>query len=911
MGFIRELLRRLHILKRRNQFDSDLAEEMQLHLDLREEQLTERGFTPSEAHRAARLRFGNATRIKEKSHMAWTSEILHDFLQDVAYGARSLLRTRVLTSVAVLSLALGIGANTAIFSLLDAVLLRSLPVSDPGKLVLLGTGSDNGIGSSIADSELYSYPFYRQLQKRNDVFSDVAAIFNMTNDVHGFIVSKSDQVNTESEMMHVVLVSGSYFPMLGVKPQLGRMLEEGDDASLGDHPVAVISQSFWHREFDGDPDVLGRKVKLGSAFFNVVGVAPSEFFGTKVGESPDIWVPTSMTKSVPPGWDFYNENFTQCLNIIGRLKPGISIDSATSNVNLMVQQITRGFSDADLNQKNLEKLNRVKVPLTPVATGLSSIRREFSQPLRILMGVVVLVLLIACANIGNLLLARSTARVRELAVRQALGARRSRLVRQLLTESLLLALAGGAVGVALGAAAIRVLLRMVSGGPETIPVDAGLDLRVLGFTFTVTILTALLFGTVPAFRATRLRLTDSLKDGRGGSSTSAKNPLAKALVIAQVSLSLVLMVGAGLFLRTLVNLNGIDPGFNRQGVLRLNIDSQSTGMKDNDPHLTAMFEEIESRVSAIPGVKAASFSAFTFHEGSWTEALLVPGMPGNENIGVHQNVVGDGYFATMQIPVVAGRTFNRGDSATSQRVAVISQHIAQTLFPPGNPIGRQFKIPDGGKGVDYQVIGIVKDVKFSDLREKTKNVNYLSYRQRPWGFGDLEVRYSGDYNAISHAVQQAIHSVNRTLPIMNVTALDEQVARTMTNQRLVAQLSSFFGILAAFLSCIGIYGVMSYTISRRTNEIGIRMALGADRSNVRWLVMRETLLLVLGGILLGVPIALAGRSLVESMLYGLHGTEFVSLLLSITLLLAAALLAGFLPAHRAAKVDPMVALRYE
>jgi predicted permease len=265
----------------------------------------------------------------------------------------------------------------------------------------------------------------------------------------------------------------------------------------------------------------------------------------------------------------------------------------------------------------------------------------------------------------------------------------------------------------------------------------------------------------------------------------------------------------------------------------------------------------------------------------------------------------------MQIPVVAGRTFNRGDSATSQRVAVISQHIAQTLFPPGNPIGRQFKIPDGGKGVDYQVIGIVKDVKFSDLREKTKNVNYLSYRQRPWGFGDLEVRYSGDYNAISHAVQQAIHSVNRTLPIMNVTTLDEQVARTMTNQRLVAQLSSFFGILAAFLSCIGIYGVMSYTISRRTNEIGIRMALGADRSNVRWLVMRETLLLVLGGILLGVPIALAGRSLVESMLYGLHGTEFVSLLLSITLLLAAALLAGFLPAHRAAKVDPMVALRYE
>lgn len=911
MEFIWELLRRLHTLTRRRQFDSDLAEEIQLHLDLREQQLTERGLTPIEAHRAARLRFGNATRIKEKSHMAWTSEILHDFMQDIAYGARSLLHTRALTAVAVLSLALGIGANTAIFSLLDAILLRSLPVSDPGQLVLLGTGNDSGIGTAIADSELYSYPFYRQLQKRNNVFSDVAAIMSITDDVHGFIVSKSDQVNTESEMMHVVLVSGSYFPMLGVRPHLGRMLEEGDDTSQGNHPVAVISQSFWQRAFDSDPDILGRKVKLGSAFFNIVGVAPNEFFGTKVGESPDIWVPTSMTKSVPRGWDFYTGNFTQCLNIIGRLKPGISIESATSNVNLMLQQITRGFSDADLSQKNLAKLDKIKVPLTPVATGLSFIRREFSQPLRILMGVVVVVLLIACANIGNLLLARSTARVRELAVRQALGARRSRLIRQLLTESLLLALGGGAVGIALGAVAIRVLLRMVSGGPETIPINAGLDPRVLGFTSLITVLTALLFGTVPAFRATRLRLTDSLKDGRASSNTSAKNPLAKALVIAQVSLSLVLMVGAGLFLRTLVNLNGIDPGFNRQGVLRLNIDSQSTGMKDDDPRLTAMFQEIEARVSAIPGVKAASFSAFTFHEGSWSEAMLVPGMPGNENITVHQNVVGDGYFATMQIPVIAGRTFDHDDSATSQRVAVISEHIAQTLFPPGNPIGRHFKIPDDGKGVDYQVIGIVKDVKFSNLREETKNVNYLSYRQRPWGFGDFEVRYSGDYNAISHAVQQTIHSVSPTMPIMNVTTLDEQVARTMINQRLVAQLSTFFGILAAFLSCIGIYGVMSYTISRRTNEIGIRIALGADRSNVRWLVMRETLLLVSSGIILGVPLAVAARRLVESMLYGMHGAELVSLLLSVALLLAVALLAGFLPAHRASKVNPIVALRYE
>jgi len=911
MEWIGELLRRLKMLGRHHQLDRDVEDEIRLHLQLREQELMGRGVSAAEARRASRIRFGNATRIREKSHMAWTPEVLHDMLHDVAYGARSLWHSRALTAVAVISLALGIGANTAIFSLLDAVLLRSLPVRDPGQLLLLGTGTDDGIGNSIADSELYSYPLYRQLQKRNDVFTDVAAVFSMTDDVHGFLVGESGQADAASQMMHVVLVSGSYFPMLGVRAQLGRMLDKSDDASEGDHPVAVISRSFWQRAFNSDPSILGRKLKLGTAFFSIVGVAPPEFFGTKVGESPDVWVPTSMTRSVPPGWDFYKKNFTQCLNIIGRLKPGVSVATATSNVNLLLQQITREFPDADLSQKNVERLSRIKVPLTPVATGLSSIRREYSQPLQILMGVVVLVLLIACANIGNLLLARSTARARELAVRQALGAGRSRLIRQLLTESFLLAFGGGAVGVALGAATIRLLLRMVSGGPQPIPVEAGLDVRVLGFTLVVTVLTALLFGTVPAFRATRRQLTDSLKEGRASSNTSAKNPLVKALVVVQVSLSLVLMVGAGLFLRTLMNLNGIDPGFNQQGVLRLNIDSQSTGMKDNDPRLTAMFQEIESRVNSIPGVKAASFSAFTFHEGSWTEAILVPGMPGNENIGVHQNVVGDGYFATMQIPLLAGRTFNQGDTANSQHVAVLSQHIALTLFPPGNPIGRHFTIHDDDKDVDYEVVGIAKDVKFSDVREKTKNINYLSYKQRPWGFGDFEVRYSGDFNAISHAVQQTIHDVNRTLPIMDVTTLDEQVARTMTNQRVVAQLSTFFGLLAMFLSCIGIYGVMSYTMSRRTNEIGLRIALGADRANVRWLVMRETLLLVSFGVVLGIPIAMGGRRLVESMLYGVHSGEFVNLMLSTALLLAVAMLAGYLPAQRASKVDPMVALRYE
>ena len=348
-------------------------------------------------------------------------------------------------------------------------------------------------------------------------------------------------------MMHVALVSGSYFPLLGVPAQIGRTLNESDDTSEGNHPVVVVSHGFWERSLAGDPHVLDRRLKLGTTLFNIVGVAPAEFFGTKVGESPDMWVPLSMTKSVPPGWDTYTKNFTMSLNLIGRLKPGVSLAQATANVNLLQNQITLGFPDAELSQKNLDELNKSHIPLTPMANGLSSIRREFSEPLQILMAVVALVLLIACANIANLLLARSTTRARELAVRQALGARRSRLIRQLLTESLMLALAGGLLGIGFGVIANRFLLRVISGDFEMLPIKIGLDLRLLGFTFAITVITAILFGTIPAFRATRLQLTDSLKDGRGPSSAGAKNPLGKALVVSQVALSLVLMVGAGCF----------------------------------------------------------------------------------------------------------------------------------------------------------------------------------------------------------------------------------------------------------------------------------------------------------------------------------------------------------------------------
>jgi predicted permease len=906
-----EIGRRFKMFFYRDQLYRDLDDEMRLHLELRRQQQVDRGLTPASAARAAHLKFGNTARIKERSVMAWGSETLESFFSDVAYGTRALLRSPSLTLVALASLALGIGANSAIFSLLDAVLLRSLPVQNPQQLVLLGTGDSNGIGNNFVDTELYSYPFYRQLREKNSVFSDVAAVFSMTDDVHGFVLTSQGQSTTDSELMHVNLVSGTYFHMLGVQAALGRTLTEADDNSQGDHPVVVLSHGFWKRALAGDPNVLNRKIKLGTAIFTVVGVAPAEFLGTRVGESPDMWVPMSMTKSVPPGWDAYDKNFVQSLNVMGRLKPGVSLAQATANVNLLLQQITRGFSDADLSQKNLDKLSKTHVPLTPMANGLSSIRQQFSEPLQILMAIVALVLLIACANIANLLLARSTARARELAVRQALGAQRSRLIRQLLTESLTLALIGGLLGIGFALIANRFLLRVVSGGSETLPLDIGLNLRLLAFTFAVTMATAIFFGTIPAFRATRLHLTNSLKDGRGPANAGARNPLAKVLVVSQVALSLVLTVGAGLFLRSLVNLNRIDPGFNRENVLRLQIETDALGYKGGDPRLNALYQQIETRVGALPGVKVASFSAFTFHEGSWSDAVLVPGMPKNENISVHHNVVGNGYFQTMQIPLIAGRTFSTTDTATSQRVAVISEHIAKTLFPPGNPIGRHFHLGDNKPENEFEVIGIVKDTKFHSLQEQPENINYLSYLQRPWTFGDFEVRYSGDFGAISDSVQQAIKSIDRNVRIAHVTTLDEQVARSMTNQRLVAQLSAFFGLLAVFLSAIGIYGLMSYVVSRRTNEIGIRMALGAARSNVSWLVMREILLLVAVGIAIGVPVALAGDRLVSNMLFGLKGTDPLSLTAAVVLLVVVASTAGYLPAKRASKIDPMEALRYE
>jgi predicted permease len=904
MGWLSELGRRLWMLMRRRQFDADLEEEMRLHLELREQEQMQAGLTLTDARYAAQRRFGNTTLLQERSHMAWGWEWLEHLVQDVNYGVRALLRSPGITTVALLSLALGIGANTAIFSLLDVVMLRALPVKEPGRLVLLGDGSDCCISDYFPGRILYSYPFYREMQQKNQVFSEVAAVFSMMNRVHGSVEGR-----TEAESLNVQLVSGTYFPMLGLDATAGRILTDEDDRRRDGNPVAVVSYAWWTRSLARDSSVLNKKVKIGSTMFTIVGVAPQEFFGTKVGESPDIWIPLSMQKDVPPNIDGYDDDFSESLYLMGRLKPGVSTAQAAANVNVLFQQILRGFPDAPLSQENLEKLAKTRVDLTPLATGLSDLRRQFSESLKILTAVVGLVLLIACANIANLLLARSTARARELAVRQALGAGRTRLIRQLLTESLVLALAGGVLGVAFAAGASRLLLLLVSGGPETVRLDVSISIRLLLFALGITLATAALFGTIPAFRATRFQLTESLKEGRGPAAAGARSPLAKALVISQVAFSLVLLVGAGLFLHSLVNLTNVDTGFNRERVLRLQTDASSIGYRPDDYRLTALYEQIEERVSALPGVRAASCSLFTYNEGSWNNPVSVPGyLSADSHRDVHHNVVGRDYFTAMGIPLLAGRGFGPQDTAASPKVAVIDATMARAMFPQGSPIGHHYRRGDDGP---IEVIGVVKDVKVNSLQEAPQPVDYYPYTQHARYLNDFEVRYAGDFDAVASAVRLTIHQVDPHLPISNVTTLDQQVRRSIGNQRLVAQLSTFFGVLAVFLSCIGIYGVMSYVVTRRTNEIGIRMALGAGRSHMVWMVLREILMLLVIGIGIGVPVALAGDRLVSNMLFGLRPADPVTLAGATVVLLAVGAIAGYLPARRASMVEPMVALRYE
>jgi len=820
-----------------------------------------------------------------------------------------LLKRPAITLVAVLSLALGIGANTAIFSLIDALMLKSLPVSEPDRLLLFGKGEEAGVTNSFpsGSTDLFSYSFYRQARQRKQVFEDVAALLSIPWTVHGRVNASGD-----IEKLTVQPVSGTYFPVLGVNASLGRTLTDDDDQVVGNHPVAVVSHAWWEKRLGASLSAVGQTITIDEVVYTIVGVAPKEFFGTTVGQAPDIWMPLAMQKKLPPAyWDGREDDGFQSMYLIGRLKSGVTPQQAQADVNLSFKQWMSQVASNPPNPRQQEGMHSASVELTTLRRGLSELRTKFSISLKILMAVVGLVLLIACANVANILLANGAGRRKEFAVRVAVGARRARLIRQLLTESLLIATLGGVAGVLIAWWGSRTLVLMASDGPDMLPIDVTPNGRILLFTLGASLLSAVVFGVAPAFRAAHVEPNNSLKSGRGGTANAFQTPLGKLLVISQVALSLMLLVGAGLFVRTLINLQSLPTGFNEENVVRFEVDPSATGYKADDPKLPAMLRDIEDNVKRIPGVESAAFSFFVFHQGQWSSLVrgLSDDLPEQQRV-IRNNVVGLDYFRVMGIPFVAGRNFTTSDTVKTQKVAIITELMAQRVFPNKSPLGQRFSI--GGPNNEFiEVVGVVKDAKYGTLTEETRPMAYYPYEQRPQPLSNLVMRIKGQPDQVIPNVRQAIKQVNPNVPIDDVVTLSEHIGRSLVQQKLIARLASFFGVLALLLACIGLYGLMSYAVARRTNEIGIRMALGARSTNVLWLILREAMTLVLIGLALGLVASLVTSKTAKTLLFGLKPNDPLTIAMASVLLLAVAVFAGYLPARRAARVDPMTALREE
>lgn len=834
--------------------------------------------------------------------------VMAAFAQDFRFALRLWRQRPGFTAVALLTLGLGIGANTSIFSVMDALMLRSLTVRQPEQLVLLGRGQGEGMTTRFPHDvgAAYSQPFLDRLLEKNQVFSEVAGIESMRADVHGRFSGGSG----EAEPLKVRLVSGSYFRLLGVGAAAGRVLMDQDDREPGRSPVAVMSYAVWQRRFSREPSVVGRAVTFNGTAFTIVGVAAREFTGTVVDESPDLWIPLAMQAQVQPGVENPRAALTQSLWVIGRLKPGVNPISAQANVNVIFQQWLHEIAGTAPSAQRVEDMRKARVILTEMAKGISFLRRHFSDPLRILMVLVGLVLLIACVNIANLLLAHSSARQREIAVRLAIGASRRRLMTQFLSESLLLALVGGALGVLIAWWGGSLLLTLVEPGSDAIPLAVGPDGRVLLFTFGLSLATGLFFGLAPALRMTRIDAAPSLKEGRGTTRSQSRNRFGQALVAGQVALALFLMIGAGLFIRTFQKLEQTDAGFDRDRTILLELDTDASNAKG--PAMAALRRRVEGRIRALPGVRAASFSMLTFSDEHWSSVLWPQGVQHLDSTAlvVDHNRIGPQYFSAVGTPMLMGRSFGPQDTPQSAPVVIVNEALAKKLYPGDSPIGR-WVTSGGSDPVDSRIVGVVKDAKYRTLREETKPMLFFDMEQEknPDVYNDLVVRVQGRPEAFLTQIRGAIRSEDQNLAVWDVMTLGEAVDRSLGQEKLLALLAGFFGALALALSSIGLYGVLAYWVARRTNEIGIRMALGARPGSVLAMVLKESLALVGIGLLVGIPAALACGRYVASQLYGLAPNDPATIIGAAALLMAVALAASLLPARRAAMLDPFRALR--
>jgi predicted permease len=920
-----DFLHRLRSLFRRTAVERELNDELRCHFDRLVDRHVEAGLPPQEARRRARLDFGGVDQVREECRDARGTKFIEALSQDFRFNLRMLRKSPGFTAIAVITLALGIGANTAIFSVLESVLLRSLPVHHPQELVLLtdpdqhgeNFGSQNGSRSQLAYSE------FQYLRDHNEVFSGMFAADSSLPELE---VSLGDSAvgGDDKQQARIKLVSGAYFSTLGLQPAAGRFFGTEVERARGDSPVAVVSYPFWKQRYNLNPSILRKSIKVHDTSFEVIGVAPPGFFGETVGELPDVWVPMMMQDAVYPGMDYLSPspqgvlNEYEWLQVLGRLKPGISLAQANAAMNV---QFTRALTAAAGNRMTEEQRKGnfdQYLELQPGGRGVSTLRSGFGQPLQFLMALVALVLAIACANVANLLLARGAARQKEFAMRLAVGAGRKRLIRQLLTESLLLAMLGAAAGVLLANWADRLLLRMVSSrGAASIPLDIHPDLRVLAFTLGVTVLTAILFGLIPSLLLTRLDLSPVLKstsqniksDSRG-----SRLPAGKVLVVAQVAVSLILLVTAGMFVHSLAKLSEVNLGYSRENFILFRVNAAATGLKG--PARLSLYQNLLDRIAALPGVRtvAVSGNGLFLNEESgdpvWVEGYTAK--PG-ETMNTRMDHVGPRYFSTVGIPILMGREIDAQDRATGLRAAVINQSFARRFFPNTNPIGKRVRDTYPGNPADAEIVGVVADARYNSLREKSVERLYVPLFNPMWEQNRpaFEVRTFADPSSVSDSIRKTVQAANSSIPPIEIRTMSGLVDDSLETDRFVKQLSEAFGILAIVLAAIGLYGVMAYTVARRTREIGIRMALGAQAARIRWNVLRETMLLVLIGVPIGIPIALLGVYLVRRMLFGLSFADPLALSLATLLLLVAAALAGILPARRASQVDPMIALRYE
>ncbi len=839
--------------------------------------------------------------------------MLDSIWKDIRYSWRGLLKRPGFTVVALVILALGIGANTAIFTLINAVVLKQLPVSKPDELVLFNALPNEGTRSSDGDIvsgrwDHFSFASYQYFREHDSSFQELSAFRSNESRVSVRLNNAPGGAAPQRASSH--LVSGNYFAVLGVNARQGRVLTNEDDSPAA-NPVAVISDGYWKQKLNADQQIVGKSVQLNGSAYTIVGVMPPEFFGTRVRRAPDFWVPLSFQPQIELRKSYLEDKNVFWLNMIGRLKPGVQIGQAQAGVNNELRQFLTEQNGSQLSDDNRLAIQNSYVSLGSGARGLSGLRVVYQQALRMLMVIVGLVLLIACANVGNLLLSRAAARQAEISLRQALGASRARLVRQLLTESLLLALIGGVAGILLAQWGVSVLVARLA---ATAPLDVKPDPSILLFTFGISVLSGILFGVAPALRATSTDLTSALKE-KSSRGRRRKFNLGSALVVAQVAVSLILLVGAGLFARSLIKLQQEDLGFNRDNVLLGSVDVRLAGYKAAD--LSGVYRRLYDRLNSLPSVRSATLASYSPMGGtSINSTVTVRGYTPNKNedMAVADLLIAPNFSDSLGVPLLMGREFTLQDTVTSARVGIVNQSFARAFFPNQNPIGRRITFEEDSDKDDFEIVGVISDSKYDSARENADRAVFRPIFQvaDQNAFNNIiELRTAGDPLNVSAEVRAAIAQVDDKLPVLNFTTLRTQTEDALKQETLIAQLVSFFGLLGLLLSCVGLYGIMAHAVLRRTNEIGIRIALGAERRNIIWMVLKESLTLVAIGLALGIPAAWAAAHLISSQLFGLAPSDPVSLLTAAALLTAVAALAGYLPARKAARVNPLIALRYE